>query len=72
MFLSFCIFVVSKQTWCLMPTKKHFCCWVCTGSSVWWAPSHAEEEMEGGGVVIYGDNTVFLSFCVSVVCTLGA
>lgn len=26
-------------------------------------PSHTGEEVEGGGVIIYGDGTVFLSFC---------
>ena len=26
-------------------------------------PSHTGEEMEGGGVVIYGDGTEFLNFC---------
>ena len=40
--------------------SNHFCSWVCAGVVVWWAPSHTGEE---GGVIIYGDGTVFLSFC---------
>ena len=35
-------------------------------------PFHTGEEMEGGGVIIYGDDTVFLNFSISVVSKLGA